>query len=74
MNPLSRNERPEGMSDSQWQYFCDLMPNGSTELICAWPRELLDSFGTETQTAGSIRAHVAEWVMQNHPQPEGGVS
>ena len=64
-NSLSRDERPEGMTDTQWIEYRKLMPGGKTSEIGSWPRELLDSFsGTPTLTIGTCRGHVAKWIME----------
>lgn len=59
---LSRNQRPEGLSDEQYELYLKIA--FETDIIF-WSRSLLDSIGRETQTLGTLRGYVAKWIREN---------
>lgn len=62
MESYSRDERPEDLSDRQYEIYLAV---AFQVQIPDWPRSLLNSFGTETQTSGTARGYVAQWIRSN---------
>ncbi|NCN07196.1 hypothetical protein GW933_00740 [Candidatus Falkowbacteria bacterium] len=61
MKSLSRDQRPDGLNDRQYELYQFLAFNLQ---IPYWPQEVRNSFGSETLSFDITRGYVAQWIRE----------